>query len=386
MPAGILGGLGNLATLRDARSRRASSWDTTGGNADFWLIRPGETRTLADLRGPGCVRHIWMTTMSREDAYLRRGVFRMYWDGAATPCVEAPLGDFFGVGHGMMAEFWSQPLSMSPRDGRGFNCFFPMPFAESGRIDITNDGERRLICYFYVDYEEYDRPQPDAAYFHAQWRRENPTDGWGKKGEPHTNARARGGVDAPEPRGRGQLRHPRRGRPRPLRRLQPQHRRLRAPAERLVRRRRRHDLDRRRADAARHRHGGLLQHGVLSGEDVLRAVPRPHRLLQGTDVWPWSGKNSMYRCHIEDPIHFRESIKVTIEHGHANDLSNDYSSTAYWYQLEPHAPPYPSPPPPPPPPPLLGEPLALLGPPAPPCCGLAPVFVSRPRKCVRRRG
>ena len=40
----------------------------------------------------------------------------------------------------------------------------------------------------------------------------------------------------------------------------------------------------------------------------------------------------MYRFHIEDPIHFRESIKVTIEHGHANDLSNDYSSTAYWYQ------------------------------------------------------
>jgi len=29
---------------------------------------------------------------------------------------------------------------------------------------------------------------------------------------------------------------------------------------------------------------------------------------------------------------------VTIEHGHANSLWNDYSSTAYWYQTEPHAP------------------------------------------------
>jgi hypothetical protein len=29
---------------------------------------------------------------------------------------------------------------------------------------------------------------------------------------------------------------------------------------------------------------------------------------------------------------------VTIEHGHANNLSNDYSSTAYWYQAEPHKP------------------------------------------------
>ena len=45
----------------------------------------------------------------------------------------------------------------------------------------------------------------------------------------------------------------------------------------------------------------------------------------------------MYRFHIEDPVHFRESIRVSIEHGHANNLSNDYSSTAYWYQTEPHA-------------------------------------------------
>ena len=50
------------------------------------------------------------------------------------------------------------------------------------------------------------------------------------------------------------------------------------------------------------------------------------------------GKNSVYRFHIEDPIYFEKSIRVTIEHGHANDLSNDYSSTAYWYQTEPHKP------------------------------------------------
>ena len=37
-----------------------------------------------------------------------------------------------------------------------------------------------------------------------------------------------------------------------------------------------------------------------------------------------------------DPIYFEESIKVTIEHGHANHRSDDYSSTAYWYQTEPH--------------------------------------------------
>ena len=51
----------------------------------------------------------------------------------------------------------------------------------------------------------------------------------------------------------------------------------------------------------------------------------------------WAGKASLYRFHIEDPVHFRESIRVTIEHGHANRRSDDVSSTAYWYQLEPHA-------------------------------------------------
>ncbi len=54
--------------------------------------------------------------------------------------------------------------------------------------------------------------------------------------------------------------------------------------------------------------------------------------------WPFRGKNSMYRFHIEDPIRFERSIRVTIEHGHNNKLTNDYSSTAYWYQFEPHAP------------------------------------------------
>ncbi len=41
----------------------------------------------------------------------------------------------------------------------------------------------------------------------------------------------------------------------------------------------------------------------------------------------------MYRFHVEDPIRFERSIRVSIETGHNNALANDYSSTAYWYQL-----------------------------------------------------
>jgi len=45
----------------------------------------------------------------------------------------------------------------------------------------------------------------------------------------------------------------------------------------------------------------------------------------------------MYRYYVMDPVRFQKSIRVTIEHGHANNYSNDYSSTVFWYQTEPHA-------------------------------------------------
>ncbi len=342
MSGSVLGGLGNLATLRDATRGRVSSWDEKGGNLDFWMLHPGETRTLAELTGPGSVRHIWMTTMSREDAYLRKVVLRMFWDGAVTPCVEAPLGDFFGIGHGMMADFWSLPLTMSPRDGRGFNCFFPMPYSQDGRIEITNEGDRRMMLYFYVDYETYEKPAADQACFHAQFRVEQPTQGWGKTGTAHTaderaeywqrpNLEGDGNYTILEAKGRGHYV----GCNLNIDVFEKQQNDWYGEGDDMI------WID-----------GKLAIRGTGT-EDYFNTAFSPETVFctpfhgitvyEGTPEWPWSGKNSMYRFHIEDPIHFRESIKVTIEHGHANDLSNDYSSTAYWYQLEPHAPPKPMP-------------------------------------------
>jgi len=337
MAHGILGGLGDLAHLRDARRRRASSWDRSGGNTDYWTLQPGETRTLAELEGAGGVRHIWITLNSAEERYPRRSVLRMYWDGAVTPCVEVPTGDFFGVGHGITAEYWSLPMTMSPRSGRGFNCFLPMPFRRGGRVELTNDGARPLICYFYVDYEEYDEPVEDVGYFHAQWRRENPTDGWGGRGAPHSTAEReefwrRANLDGAgnyvilEAQGRGHY--------------------VGCNVNIDVFERQQNDWYG-EGDDMIYIDGELALRGTGT-EDYFNTAWSPTRefhtpyhgitIYSGTPDWPWSGKNSMYRWHIEDPVHFRESIRVTIEHGHANDLSNDYSSTAYWYQTEPHAP------------------------------------------------
>lgn len=129
------------------------------------------------------------------------------------------------------------------------------------------------------------------------------------------------------------------------------------------------EIKQRLIEEMRRRPGEL--HLLLQGSKVvLRAAALEHRLSQkegrgwrirsprctpsskgrsgcsdGGEAWLYKGKQSVYRYHIEDPIHFRESIRVTIEHGHANNLSNDYSSTAYWCQTEPHAPPPALPPP-----------------------------------------
>jgi hypothetical protein len=325
--------------LRDARRGRASSYDVSGGNADFWLMQPGETRTLASIDGPGCVRHIWMTLGSREEAFPRRSVLRMWWDDSKTPCVEAPIGDFFGIGHGITKEYWSLPLTMSPRDGRGFNCFFPMPFAEKAHLDVTNEGERRLMLYFYVDYETYDEPIENAACFHAQWRRENPTKGWGdhakRLADDHDYAReintapnisGEGNYVVLEARGRGHYV----GCNLHIDCFQRQNNEWYGEGDDMI------FID---GDTKPTLHGTGTEDYFNTAWSPQTEFCAPYHglpLTSGTLDWPWGGKHSMYRYHIEDPVHFRESIRVTIEHGHANHLSRDYASTAYWYQTEPH--------------------------------------------------
>ena len=280
----------------------------------------------------------------RNRWYARTAVLRAYWDGSAAPCLEAPIGDFFGIGHGIVKNFWSLPLTMSPQEGRGFNSYFPMPFARGARLEIANEGDSGMIFYYYIDYEEHESIADDLLRFHAQWRRENPTEGWGDP-ERYADDLARGQMG--------------------------EHRRRMWTTPNLEGRANYVILE---AEGRGHYVGCNLNvdcfqrqrddwygegddmiyidgdtqptlHGTGT-EDYFNTAFCPSQefsapyhglpLTEGTPEWPWGGKHSMYRFHIEDPVHFRESIRVTIEHGHANHLSHDYSSTAYWYQTEPH--------------------------------------------------
>ena len=337
-----MGTLAGLARLRPGvKRRRFSSYDRAGGNMDWWEFALGETKAIAEIEGAGCVKHIWCTMFSNTKHEYRKVTLRMFWDGETHPSVEVPIGDFFGLGHGLTKNFVSLPLQMSPQDGRAFNCWFPMPFAQGARIEITNECEKQLNFYFYVDYESYPFGTDMSEYgrFHAQWRRVNPTPGWA------------------DPAVRWEDNH-----------------------EAMMRAWRTPNLDGKdnyvilEAEGRGHYVGCHLDIDVFArqandwygeGDDMIfidgeplpslngtgtedyfntafgpkQEFSAPYQgiiLYQGTDDWPWRGKNTVYRYHIEDPIFFERSIKVTIEHGHANKLTLDMSSTAYWYQTEPH--------------------------------------------------
>ena len=178
----------HLAHLGPGRSKRASSWDKTGGNWDALTIQPGETVTLADIEGPGMITHIYFTMVHPHLLDYRDAVLRMYWDGETTPSVEVPLGDFFCVSNCIVRRFTSQMVTVNLGGNlhtynNGLNCYWPMPFSTGARITLENQSNRILGGQFmglwsHIDYVEYDEGEDVPApigRFHAQWRRENPT-------------------------------------------------------------------------------------------------------------------------------------------------------------------------------------------------------------------
>jgi hypothetical protein len=130
--------LDDLPQAKDYVQHRASSYDRSGANADARPLAAGETLTLLDEAGPGLITHVWVTIASDDPNHLKALVVRMYWDGESTPSVEAPIGDFFGLGLGEYHLYQSLALSVS--SDKALNCFLPMPFQKHARITVTNEG------------------------------------------------------------------------------------------------------------------------------------------------------------------------------------------------------------------------------------------------------
>lgn len=141
-------------------------------------LAPGETAILADIPGAGAITHLWFTCPTHTDAVgfvLRDLVIRAYWDGADTPSVEAPLGDFFCNGNGARALVTSQPITVAPTGG--MNSYFQMPYGEGARLTVTNEHPAEITGFFFqVDYVTLPELPASTPRFHAQWRRRRTTE------------------------------------------------------------------------------------------------------------------------------------------------------------------------------------------------------------------
>ncbi len=320
----------NLTQPQSYVLKRVSSTDPTGGNADFRFIEPGATLTVLDADGPAELTHIWFTVYDPEPYHLKRLVLRMYWDGESSPSVEAPLGDFFGLGLGDYHVWESELLSVA--NERALNTFFPMPFQKHARITVTNEGKQKAPSFYYnLDYRAYSKPlPPDTLYFHAQFRQAQPNAGWTKKWESNGDPAVE---DKKNLTGEGNYLW---------------------------------------LAAIGQGHFVGITMSVLQNQDgwwgegddmfFIDGESRPSIIGTGSEdyflgAWDFGqsgfshflhgapvkgeeragSRSSVYRFHLDSPIPFTKSIRATIEHGHANHRSDNYYSVAYWYQTEPHA-------------------------------------------------
>lgn len=315
-----------------ARARRSAPWDRTGGNRDTSPIGAGETHVLLDIEGAGCINHVYFATGPAPITYLRDIVLRCYWDGEDSPSVEVPLGDFFCVSHARIREVRSAFVVVNPGSGWswGLNAYFPMPFASRALITLENrGGSSEAFGYLHhIDYEVHDDPSGDDVWrFHAQWRQERPTFAEG----PSTNRPIWDGINldgagnyvALEAEGEGRMvgLH-----------LQIENRggAWYGEGDDMV------FID---GDVWPPSIHGTGTEEVFGGGACPNAeYSGPYTGFHHIESVDFSGLVGMYRWFIADPIGFRSSLRWTIEHGHANNYANHYTSVAYWYQREPHCP------------------------------------------------
>jgi hypothetical protein len=128
---------------------------------------------LADLEGPGTLRHFWLTIPPQPPERMRAQRLEVFYDGLAEPSVSVPVVDFFGLPHGRPVPYDSALVSV--HEGRGFNAYFPMPFRRRVRVEYTNESERPVLLFYQLDWTREREIDPDCGYLHASFRRENPT-------------------------------------------------------------------------------------------------------------------------------------------------------------------------------------------------------------------
>lgn len=301
-----------LPYLKTSKLIQVSSYDTSGGNDDRIFIGPGKKVEILNVEGPGMIVRLYFNVESRDPYFLRRIVIRMYWDNEDKPSVEVPFGDFFGCGF-IYKPYVSQYLGMT---SGGYMCYFPMPFERQARIEISNETLQEIQGFYYqIGYQKFEGAlESDVAYFHATWNRSIRTSYdsnyvfFQTQGKGHIV-----GVNM---------------------NIQSYDQRfsfLEGDEMFYIDGEKRPSIHGTGTDDF-FSGGGNFSSGEFAG-------PYDGLILKDDSL----GRIAAYRFHIQDPIPFRKNILLSIEHGHGNQVTADYSSTVYWYQMEPHQtfPPFP---------------------------------------------
>jgi hypothetical protein len=162
-------------TFENPTGDRGAGGTSYGGRkgAPMRELAAGEKVVLADLEGPGTIRHVWMTFPPARPEWMRAMVLEVFYDGAEEPSISVPCMDFFGLPHGRPAHYVSALTAV--QQGRGFNAYLPIPFRRRIRLELTNGAGRPMFLYYQLDYTRERQLSPDTGLLHVSFRRENPT-------------------------------------------------------------------------------------------------------------------------------------------------------------------------------------------------------------------
>jgi D-arabinan exo alpha-(1,3)/(1,5)-arabinofuranosidase (non-reducing end) len=291
------------------------------------VIKSKTTFTIAEMSGPGCIQHIWMTPTGN----WRYTIIRIYWDDETTPSVEAPVGDFFCMGWGKYSPLQSLAVAVNP--GSAFNCYWPMPFRKKCKITMENLADEDMYLYYQVDYILTDVPD-DAAYFHAQFRRTNPlpykedyvlVDGVKGRGQ-YVGTYMAIGVSNNGWWGEGEIKF-----------FMDDDAKFpticgTGTEDYFCGS---YDFDTRKKNDA--------DVETVNYTEFCSPYTGLPQVIRGDGHYDVMQRFGLYRWHITDPIRFEKNLKVTIQSlgwkhdGRYLPQQNDIASVVFWYQTEPHS-------------------------------------------------
>ena len=307
--------LPNVANASNAARDLGKGWKVN----PFIIVNSKQIITIAEMEGPGAIQQIWMTPTGN----WRFSILRIYWDDEKEPSVECPVGDFFASAYNQYAQLSSLAVCVNP--GSAFNCYWVMPFRKKCRITLENLDDNAMRLYYQINYTLTEIDE-DAGYFHAQFRRSNPT-----KGSVHTLL---DGV-----KGKGQYVGT-------------------YMAWRV------HNNGWWGEGEIKFYIDGDKDYPTICGtgtedyfcgsynfenkvtkqyQEFTTPYAGMHQVIRPDGLYNAVTAFGLYRWHITDPVRFDKDMKVTIQDlgwrsGGRYDLQqSDISSTSFWYQKEPHA-------------------------------------------------